>query len=509
VSFEALSDHRLEMWGGVEPTVSRVGDEWKDQLVLNGHHDRIDDLDLFHGLGLRTLRYPLLWERMETAPGQWDFDWADQRMARLRELGIDPIVGLIHHGSGPAWTSLVSDDFAQGLAAHAARVAERYPWAGDWTPVNEPLTTARFAALYGVWYPHARDEGLCWLALLNQIDATRLAMKAIRRVNPHARLIQTDDFGHTYATEPCRAQARFENRRRLLTWDLLTGRLDRGHPLYERIARYGYAGRLDAIAADPCPPDVIGMNYYATSDRLLDHRLERYPEAFHGGNGEIAYADVEAVRVLSPTPISWSRRLNTLWKRYRIPLAITECHIGCTREEQLRWLLECWRSAQRQKARGVDIRAVTVWSLLGAHGWNRLLAGPGQKYETGVYDVSSGHPRPTALARLVKDLATTGDTTLPLAQGTGWWRRSDRVHYPFGDETRDFRTPRLAPAGIVVPQDHPLAPSLAEHCRIRGLQLVGEPRSFESGAWLRFEPPEADNDIGEALDQLIDRSLAH
>jgi dTDP-4-dehydrorhamnose reductase len=36
-------------------------------------------------------------------------------------------------------------------------VAARYPWLRDYTPVNEPLTTARFSGLYGVWYPHHRN----------------------------------------------------------------------------------------------------------------------------------------------------------------------------------------------------------------------------------------------------------------------------------------------------------------------------------------------------------------
>lgn len=502
------TDQGLELWGGVEPTVSRVGDVWQDQLALTGHDGRLDDLDRFHALGLRTLRYPLLWERMERSRGRWDFAWADERMAHLRALGIEPIVGLIHHGSGPAWTSLVSDDFAEGLQAHAARVAERYPWVQSWTPVNEPLTTARFAALYGLWHPHDRDEGRCWLALLNQIDATRLSMRAIRRVNPDARLIQTDDFGRTYGTAPCRSQAAFENSRRLLPWDLLTGRVRPGHPLYRRIARYGLAERLDAIAADPCPPDLIGMNHYVTSDRFLDHRLERYPAELHGGNGEVAYADVEAVRALDPTPISWTRRLGQLWRRYGLPLAVTECHIGCTREEQLRWLMECWRAARAARAGGVDVRAVTVWSLLGAHGWNRLLAGEGQVYETGVYDVSSSTPRPTALARLVHDLATAGDSDLPLARGRGWWRRPDRLLHAVEDHARAIRLPRPALAGLIAPGGHPLNATIAEHCRIRGLQLVAEPRSWKSDAWLAFEPPEADNDIGDAIDRLIDRSLA-
>src|SRR5687767_6790699 len=90
----------LQLWGGVECTVNRVGDRYFDQLERNGHAHRAEDLDLFASVGIRTLRYPILWER--TAPeslGQFEWSWADARLKRLRELGINPVVGLIHHGS--------------------------------------------------------------------------------------------------------------------------------------------------------------------------------------------------------------------------------------------------------------------------------------------------------------------------------------------------------------------------------------------------------------------------
>src|SRR6478672_12242390 len=162
----------LELWGGYECTVNRVGDAWYDQTPRSGHEHRIDDLALFAGLGMRSLRYPALWERIAPdAPGQRDFRWTDERLPEMRRLGVNPILTLCHHGSGPHYTSLVADNFAGGLAAHAAAVARRYPWVRDWTPVNEPLTTARFSALYGFWYPHTTDERLFWLALLNETDA--------------------------------------------------------------------------------------------------------------------------------------------------------------------------------------------------------------------------------------------------------------------------------------------------------------------------------------------------
>ena len=51
----------VELWGGVECTCRRVDDAYSDQLTRNGHRTRLSDLDRFADLGLRTLRYPVLW----------------------------------------------------------------------------------------------------------------------------------------------------------------------------------------------------------------------------------------------------------------------------------------------------------------------------------------------------------------------------------------------------------------------------------------------------------------
>ena len=189
----------IALWGGVECTVNRVEDTWHDQLARSGHDTRMADLDAFHALGLRTLRYPCLWERVKPGHGcTFDWRWTDERLGRLRELGIAPIAGLVHHGSGPPHTSIVNDSFATGLGEYAGAFAARYPWVQAYTPVNEPNTTARFSALYGHWYPHQRDDAHFCRALIVQCRAIVLAMAAIRRVNSAAQLVQTDDVGRTF-----------------------------------------------------------------------------------------------------------------------------------------------------------------------------------------------------------------------------------------------------------------------------------------------------------------------
>src|SRR5688572_21983465 len=136
-------DAGVELWGGVECTRNRVGDRYFDQVQSTGHSGRTADVDLFAALGLRTVRYPLLWET--TAPNGLDAaDWrkTDKRLGRLRALGIEPVVGFLHHGSGPPHSSLLDPTFPEQLAEFGRAVAARYPWLRLFTPVNEPVTTA-------------------------------------------------------------------------------------------------------------------------------------------------------------------------------------------------------------------------------------------------------------------------------------------------------------------------------------------------------------------------------
>jgi dTDP-4-dehydrorhamnose reductase len=110
----------LELWGGVECTINRVGDDYFRQLERNGHLHRPSDLERFAGLGIGAIRYPVLWEQHapdgEDLRGTIDWTWAELRLSTLRQLGVRPIVGLVHHGSGPRRTSLVDPDFATDRA---------------------------------------------------------------------------------------------------------------------------------------------------------------------------------------------------------------------------------------------------------------------------------------------------------------------------------------------------------------------------------------------------------
>jgi dTDP-4-dehydrorhamnose reductase len=429
MTIDHVADDRLEMWGGIECTCNRVGDGWLDQLAFNGHRSRPDDLDRIAELGVRTLRYPVLWEyATQNDATDFDWTWADDRLSRLQKLSITPIVGLVHHGSGPRHVDLLHPDFATGLAEYALRLAQRFPWVRDYTPVNEPLTTARFSALYGFWYPHARSDRDFATAMLNECRATVLAMQAIRRVRPDARLIQTEDLGKTHSRPLLAYQADFENERRWLTFDLLCGRVDRRHPMGQFLRSIGVSDReLAWFQEHPCSPDLLGINHYVTSERFLDDEIARYPAEPCGGNGRDRYADVEAVRILSEGTNGPAKLLHEAWTRIGIPIAITEAHLGCTREEQVRWLHHVWSEAQSARAAGANVQAVTAWALFGSFDWDSLVTQARGHYEPGAFDVRGPKPHPTALASLIRELANGTKPSSPVLAQPGWWMRPERL----------------------------------------------------------------------------------
>ncbi|HEY9486747.1 MAG TPA: family 1 glycosylhydrolase, partial [Chryseosolibacter sp.] len=404
-------------------------DVYMDQLHYCGHYQRtLEDIDHIAALGIKAMRYPVIWERLHPYPGH-TIDWhsVDVPLNALRNHGVKPVVGLVHHGSGPRYADILSDAFVHGLSNFARKVAVKFPWIEYFTPVNEPLTTARFSALYGFWFPHRRSDRAFAQALVNEMKAVVMSMREIRKINPDAKLVQTEDLTKIYSTPHLRYQANFENHRRWLTCDFLCGMVTREHPLWDYFIRQGITeDSLSFFVDNPCPPDIIGLDYYATSERFLDEDLRKYPPAKHGSNHVERYADVEAFRVRHGQPSGIKLLLRECWERYHLPMVVTEVHINCDFDNQIRWFSEIRNACISLMNTGVDIKAVTAWSLFGSYGWNSLLTKIKGEYESGVFDLSSGIPVPTPVADYLIRLEEDPWYVHPVESEKGWWCLEDR-----------------------------------------------------------------------------------
>ena len=145
------------------------------------------------------------------------------------------------------------------------------------------------------------------------------------------------------------------------------------------------------------------------------------------------------------------------WNRYGLPMAITEAHLGCSREEQVRWLEEIYTDAVRLRAQNVDVRAMTVWSVFGAWEWNSLLTRAEGHYESGCFDCRRMPVRPTLVASWVKSRAAGMPFEHPALDRSGWWRASSQ---------RERARP-IAICGDTVTAQH-----CAALCDLRGLATV-------------------------------------
>ena len=73
--------------------------------VTTTRHDLRRGPDLAHlqVAGVRHVRYPLRWQRIETTRGHFRWVETDAALDQIRERGLVPIVDLVHHTSYPGW----------------------------------------------------------------------------------------------------------------------------------------------------------------------------------------------------------------------------------------------------------------------------------------------------------------------------------------------------------------------------------------------------------------------
>ena len=106
------------------PKTGRILDEYE----LTGHYARWQsDMQLMAQLEVPAARYGIPWHRINPRPGVWEWRWADEPLEKMLELGIAPIVDLVHYGL-PPWieNAFLNPDYPRFVAEYASRVAERF-----------------------------------------------------------------------------------------------------------------------------------------------------------------------------------------------------------------------------------------------------------------------------------------------------------------------------------------------------------------------------------------------
>ena len=272
---------------GIENSVPTIqgGKVRIDEMESCGHYARWkEDFALVQDLGIEYLRYGPPIHKTLLGDGKYDWSFADETFAALKQANITPIVDLCHFGV-PDWIgNFQNPDFPALFQRYARAFAERFPWVQLYTPVNEMYICAMFSARYGWWNEQLTSEQAFVTALKHIVKANVLAMATILEVRPDAIFIQSESSEYFHAQNPrAIGPAEVLNSMRFLSLDLNYGkRVD--SEMYEYLLDNGmtreeYHFFLNNRLKQHC---IMGNDYYVTNEHLVydDGRTEAAGEIF-------------------------------------------------------------------------------------------------------------------------------------------------------------------------------------------------------------------------------------
>ncbi|GAA4488223.1 family 1 glycosylhydrolase [Microbacterium panaciterrae] len=363
-----FEDGRLHLGLGIEDTFvpqSRSGERAIDEYELTEHYDRFaEDFALAASVGATVLRWGVPWYRVTPAEGVWDWEWTDRAIDALLAQGLRPIVDLLHYGT-PLWLDgqFANPEYPRHVEEYARRFAERYgDRVLDYTPVNEPVIHALFCGEYAYWPPYLRGaEGFALIAANLARGFVRSQRAIAEVVGDRATFVHVDaamSFVGDDAAPEHRAEAERLRQQVHLVEDLVTGRVDRDHPLRDRLFPAVTDDELDWFRAHAVQPDVMGVNYYPR------HSTEQFEAGVHHGGG---FADP---RPSVDRGVDGLREaLETFARRYRVPVMVTETCVTGSVAERIAWLDDSLTLVARMRAEGSDIVGYVWWPLFDMYEW--------------------------------------------------------------------------------------------------------------------------------------------
>lgn len=369
------------------PGTNRILDEYE----LTGHYERWrEDIGLMAGLGVRTVRYGIPWHRVNPAPGKWDWKWADRSLNYLLELGIDPIVDLVHYGL-PPWIKgvFLDPDFPKHMAEYATRVAERFKGRIHcFTPLNEPRVTAWYCGKLGWWPPYRKGWKGFVAVMLGICRGIVETVEALRAVDPENVCVHVDATDLYETAEP-KLDEEVKRRQEIvfLALDLISGRVVKGHLLHDWLLKQGATAKeLGWFQERAIELPVIGINLYPMFSRKI------LSTSSWGLRIRMPYSSAEFVD-----------RLGKLyWERYRSPLVITETASVDSVKRRRAWLNSSVEAVKRLRARGIPLIGYTWWPMLAIVTWAyRQGTHPAAYYlkQMGLWDID---PDPKANLRRIE-----------------------------------------------------------------------------------------------------------
>ncbi len=367
-------------------------------------HDRFWREDLRRAkeeAGITHLRYAFPWHVLEPSRGRFDWSFSDERIAECEKLGIHLMLDVMHFGT-PTWLKQAVGDpeFPESLERFAEALVGRYRTSIKvWCPFNEPLVSALFSGDFGFWPPHSRKWRGYMPVLTRIVQAVSRGIRAIRRVQPESTVLLCDASENYKTRVPAlQKEVNRRNLRRFVVMDLLTGRVDKDHPLYAWLHAYGMSDLdLDWFRANPQSPDLLGLDYYPHSDWQLDQQ-----------QGQVRQRRAD-------NPAGLYVVASAYYNRYGLPMMLTETSVDGQPINREIWLDNTIDQIRRLREEGIPMLGLIWWPMLDQMDWDGAMTHRiGKIHQVGLFSLNRTTDgtlarKPTPLIEQFKQAAAAGE----------------------------------------------------------------------------------------------------
>ena len=326
--------------------------ERKDYVPATGHDRHLkNDLAAAMDLGIGVAREAIRWPQVDLGGGRYDWTSAKAVQDAATECKITPIWDLCHYGF-PDGCDPFSNECLDRFTEYCRAAAEFVTGTAEppyfFTPINE-ITFFSAAASDLEWmYPFAKGREDELKRALARMDIA--GVKAIREVEPQARMVHVDPIVHAVPPpdRPDLADEAWDeaHRKAMEAWDMLAGRV------------------APELGGSPEILDIVGVNVYHYSQVQLGEDKKR-----------------EILGPRDPRRKPLSALLQFAWDRYRRPLIIGET--SGYQENRAEWsrmtMEECFKALNA----GVELHGVCLYPFVDVPDWWTQ-----QWAKIGIYDVA-------------------------------------------------------------------------------------------------------------------------
>lgn len=348
-------------------------------------------LDNAEWLGLDVLRVSISWSRL--IPGG-DGEVSEEGVAfyrhlfgELRSRNVTPVVTLYHWDlpqrlqDRGGWSSMETvEAFVEYVEKAVALFKDLVQ---DWVTINEPFCTAFHGHLSGLHAPGIRDEAVALRVALMQMKGHGDAVRAIRRVDPSARVglainlsdleaaSESDEDLQAYRTADL-----IENRLFLVSFS--SGRLPDGLAEYFGEEVIAHALEEIDVSLASVPLDFIGLNYY---EHNVISASQGKADTVVRGVRKLPVPEPRSANGVATRPDGFIRTLLRVSEAFPgVPVWVTENGIAlhdyldpsglCNDIERVDYLDRHVEAVAEARRRGVNVEAYFHWCLMDTFEWS-------------------------------------------------------------------------------------------------------------------------------------------